>query len=418
MTNNIPYNTPKNEDSKTLVKIGQDYFMKNYKPREMIIDRGEGSRVWDLDGNEYVDFGTGISVNSLGHRDADLLKALTAQAYKVWHTSNIYFTAPAIELAEEMVKNVDFCERVYFCNSGGEANEAAIKLARKWAADKGRSPENREIITFEGSFHGRTLATVTATAQPKYQKGFEPLPEGFTYSDGFNDIAKVAEIISDKTIAIMVEPVQGEGGILPMAEGFLQELRDLCDKHDLLLILDEIQCGMGRTGELYAYMHSKNVQPDILTSAKALGCGMPIGAMLVGKKTADTFEFGSHGSTFGGNPLACAVALEAFRKINNDRLMRHVNRQATNLRGQLAQLNQEFDIFEEIRGQGLMIGAELKKQWHGKAGELMELARTHGLLILVAGPNVIRFLPALTISDEDLHEGILRLTNALEAFVK
>ena len=411
----FPYTTPEGKQSKALVKLGQDTFMPNYKPREMILDKGEGSRVWDLDGNEYIDFSTGIAVNSLGHRDPDLLKALNEQAMKIWHTSNVFFTEPSIRLAEAMVENVDFCERVYFCNSGGEANEAGIKLIRKWATGEGRDPEHREILTVTGSFHGRTMATVTATAQPKYHEGFEPLPGGFKYCDGFNNIDAIKEAVSDKTCAIMIEPIQGEGGIVPMEEGFLKALHNLCDEKDMLLFLDEIQCGMGRTGKLYAYMHEEGVEPDLLSTAKALGCGIPVGALLAGKKTAEVLQFGSHGSTFGGNPLMCAVALAAFTKINDERLMKHVERMSKNFMGSLAQLNQEFNLFTEIRGKGLMIGAELNDAWKGRAGELAEVARKYGVLMLVAGPNVARFLPPLTLNDEDLQEGMERLTKAFES---
>jgi acetylornithine/N-succinyldiaminopimelate aminotransferase len=244
----FPYTTPHNDISKALVKMGQDNFMPNYKPREMILDKAEGSRVWDLDGNDYIDFSTGIAVNSLGHRDPDLLKALNEQALKIWHTSNVFFTEPAIRLATAMVENIPFCERVYFCNSGAEANEAGIKLIRKWATENGRDPEHREILTVTGSFHGRTLATVTATAQPKYQEGFEPLPKGFAYCDGFNNIEAIKAAVSDKTCAILIEPIQGEGGIVPMKKGFLKALRKLCDEKNIVLFRDEIQCGMGRTG--------------------------------------------------------------------------------------------------------------------------------------------------------------------------
>lgn len=412
---NTPYEAPVGAESKQLIDSAKGSFMKNYQPREMIIDRAAGSKVWDLDGNEYIDLSTGIAVNSLGHGDEDLLDALHKQAGKIWHTSNVFYTEPPIQLAEAIVNAVPFCERVYFSNSGAEANEAAIKLVRKWAADKGRGVDEREILTFTGSFHGRTLATVTATAQPKYQEGFEPLPGGFKYCDGFNNIEAVKEAVSDKTCAIMVEPVQGEGGVKPMDEGFLKALRDLCDERDMLLILDEIQCGVGRTGKLYAYMHADGVEPDILTSAKALGCGVPVGAMLTSKKVSEVFQFGSHGSTFGGNPLMCAVALAAFNKINDERLMRHVERQSKSLIGQLAQINQELDIFTEIRGQGLMIGAELTEKYRGRAGEITETARKYGVLTLVAGTDVLRFLPPLNISDEDLHEGILRLYAALKS---
>lgn len=415
--NKTPYTTPANDISKELVKKGQDLFLKNYKPREMILDRGVGARVWDLDGNEYIDFSTGIAVNSLGHQDPDLLAALDAQSRKLWHTSNVFFTEPSIRLADALIQAVPFAERVYFCNSGTEASEAAIKLVRKYAYDLDKPVEAREIITFTGSFHGRTYAAMTATAQPKYQEPFAPLPAGFVYCDAFNDIEAVRALITDKTLAIMVEPIQGEGGIVPAKQGYLKALRQLCDERGLLLVYDEVQCGMGRTGKLFGYMWEEGSDPDILTTAKALGCGVPIGAVLVGKKLEETFQFGAHGSTFGGNPLMCAVALAAFTKINQPSLLQHVQAQADKLVEGLESLREETKLFTEIRGKGLMIGAELVPAWHGKANDLAAIIRSYGLLVLIAGPNVLRFLPPLNISDVDLQEGLGRLRTALKTLV-
>jgi acetylornithine/N-succinyldiaminopimelate aminotransferase len=412
----IEQHNQSSQASKDLVAKGQKYYLPNYKPREMILDRGKGARIWDTDGVEYLDLGTGIAVNSLGHQDADLVQALTEQAKKLWHTSNVFFTQPPIELAEALVETSGFATRAFFCNSGGEANEAAIKLARKYAADKGKKPEEREIITFTGSFHGRTLATVTATAQPKYQAGFEPLPGGFVYCDPFNNIEAVSKLITDKTCAIMLENIQGEGGITPATPEFLRFLRDECDKRDMLLIFDAVQDGMGRTGKLWAHQHTE-VVPDVLTSAKALGCGFPIGAMLVGAKAADTLQFGSHGSTFGGNPMATAVANVALRKINSSELMKNVADRSAELVSTLQKLGEKYGMFEDVRGKGLMIGAALKPEWHGKAGDITEIARQHGVLILVAGPNVLRFLPPLSITAEELAEGLKRVDAALGAYL-
>ncbi len=408
-----PITTPESEASKSLIAKGKQYYTENYRPREMILDHGKGSRVWDLDGNDYIDLGSGIAVNSLGHQDPDLIAALTEQAHKIWHTSNIFFTAPPILLAEALVEAVPFAKRVYLCNSGAEANEATIKLIRKWAASTGRAPDHREIITFTGSFHGRTLATVTATAQPKYHEGFEPMPGGFVYCDPFNDIEALKKLITEKTCAIMLEPLQGEGGIIPAAPGYLKALRKICDEKGILLVFDEIQCGMGRTGKLFCYMHEEGLEPDILTSAKALGCGIPIGAMLVGEKVEHIFQFGSHGSTFGGNPVMCSVALAALKKINTKEIMENTELRATELRAQLAMINQELAVFSDIRGQGLMIGAELKGEWKGKANDISDLIRRFGVLVLVAGPNVLRFLPPLNITEEELHIAMLRLHEGL-----
>ncbi len=398
--------------SAELVAKGKRYYTPNYKPREMILDRGKGARVWDLDGQDYVDLSAGIAVSSLGHQDPDLMAALTEQAGKLWHTSNVFFTEPPIRLAEKLVESSGFAERVYLCNSGAEANEAAIKLVRKYAADKGRPPESRNIITFTGSFHGRTLATVTATAQPKYQQGFEPLPGGFVYCERFNDEEAIAALVNEHTAAILVEPVQGEGGVMPAKPGFLKHLRALCDKVGALLVMDEIQAGMGRTGTLFAFTQDE-VVPDIVTLAKALGGGLPIGAMLVGAKAAETFQFGSHGSTFGGNPVMAAVALAAVNKLARPDVLENVQARGAQLRARLDAMNGSLGMFKEVRGRGLMIGAELHAPWAGNANALADAARAHGVLVLVAGPNVLRFLPPLTVTQEELEDGLTRLEAAL-----
>ncbi|MEJ0009322.1 MAG: aspartate aminotransferase family protein [Alphaproteobacteria bacterium] len=398
--------------SDELVKMGQKYYVPAYKPREMILDHGKGSTIWDLDGNDYIDLAAGIAVSALGHQDPDLLAALDAQSRKLWHTSNVFFTEPPIRLAELLVESVPFARKVFFTNSGAEANEAAIKLARKYATSQGREPKRRDIITFAGSFHGRTLATVTATAQAKYQEGYEPLPGGFRYCPSFNDEAAIEAMVDENTCAILVEPVQGEGGVMPAKKGYLQYLRKLADKVGALLILDEIQCGMGRTGTLFAHTQDE-VVPDIVTLAKALAGGLPIGAMLAGEKVADIFQFGSHGSTFGGNPVMCAVAHAAVTKITTPAVLANVEARANQLRAALADINGELSIFKEIRGRGLMIGAELQSPFAGNANALADVARKYGVLILVAGPNVLRFVPPLTITEKELGEGLKRLKAGL-----
>lgn len=403
---------PLSAESAELVKKGQDYYVPNYKPREMILDHGKGATVWDKDGNDYIDLAAGIAVTALGHADPDLIAAMTQQAGKLWHTSNVFFTEPPIRLAEALVHSVGWAERVYLCNSGTEANEAAIKLVRKYAADQGKSPAQRNIISFNGSFHGRTLAAVTLTAQPKYQQGYEPLPGGFIYCEKFNDEAAIEALVDENTCAIFVEPVQGEGGVTPAAPGFLKHLRALCDKVGALLVVDEIQCGMGRTGALYAH-ELDGITPDVMTLAKGLGGGIPIGAMVVGAKVAQTFQFGSHGSTFGGNPVMAAVGLAALTKLSNPALMAEVVRKGEHLRAALARINTSLDLFADIRGRGLMVGAELKPAYAGKAGDFTDAARKAGVLALVAGPNVLRLLPPLTITDAELNEGIKRLETAL-----
>jgi acetylornithine/N-succinyldiaminopimelate aminotransferase len=403
------------DNTTSLTELGRRYWLPVYKPRELVLDHGKGARVWDTEGRDYIDLGAGIAVNALGHQDPDLLEALATQSHKLWHASNVFYTEPPLRLAEELVKASGFAERVFLCNSGAEANEAAIKLVRRWAAAQGRTPAQRTIITFRGSFHGRTLATVTATAQPKYQEGYEPLPAGFRYLD-FNDVGALELAFAEGDIsAVMLEPIQGEGGVLPAAPGFLKRVRELCDEHDALMVLDEIQCGMGRTGSLFAHQHDE-VRPDIVTLAKALGCGFPIGAMLAGAKVAQVMQYGSHGTTFGGNPMAAAVARVALRKLASLDVLINVERQANALRAGLARMQSEFGLFEEVRGRGLMIGAVLAAPHTGKAAAILDHAASHGLLVLQAGPDVLRFVPPLTITDEELAEGIERLHAALSDF--
>jgi len=401
--------------TKNLIAKGRKYYTLAYKPRELIVAKGAGASVWDLDGNQYIDLGAGIAVTSLGHHNAALKKALMKQAGKMWHTSNIFFTEPPILLAETLVKSSKFARRVFLTNSGAEANEAAIKLARKYAADKGKPPEKRNIITFVGSFHGRTLATVTATAQPKYQAGFEPLPGGFIYVP-YNDIEALKKVMDDSVCAVMLEVVQGEGGITPVKPGYLKAVQDLCHKYDALLMLDQVQCGMMRTGHLYSHFAEKGVTPDVVTLAKALGGGMPIGACLIGPRAENTFQFGSHGSTFGGNPLACAVASEVMKTLQSKKLQDNVKTRSKEIFASLNAMNKKYKIFNEVRGRGLMVGAELVGELAGKAGEIADIARAQGVLILQAGPNVLRFLPPLTITQKELAEGLKRLETALVSF--
>ncbi len=409
----MPRNGTNEPRSTGLIEKGRRYYVPVFKPRDVVIDHGRGARVWDVDGREYVDLGAGIAVSALGHQDPELVEALLAQARKLWHTSNIYFSEPTIRLAEELVA-ATFAERVFFCNSGAEANEAAIKLARKHASLR-FPPDKREIVTFEGCFHGRTLATVTATAQPKYHEGFEPLPGGFSYCP-FNDFEAIEAKVSERTCAVLVEPVQGEGGIVPARPGFLAHLQRLCREHDALLMFDEVQSGMGRTGRLFGYQWEEDVTPDVVTLAKGLGGGVPIGAMLVAPSAADTLQFGSHGTTFGGNPLAAAAARVVLRRVQTPELLANVERQGRRLSERLEALGRGLaGRFREIRQRGLMLGVELAGgEWEGKAGDLTEQCRAHGALVLQAGPNVLRFLPPLNITDEEFDEGLYRVENALK----
>ncbi|MGN6225121.1 acetylornithine transaminase [Pseudoxanthomonas sp.] len=398
-----------------LLAKGKQYYLPIYRQRELVLERGQGARIWDSEGREYIDLSAGIAVCGLGHNDPDLVAALVEQAGKLWHTSNVFHSEPPLRLAEELVASSRFASRVFLCNSGAEANEAAIKLVRKWAAGQGRTPDKRVIITFRGSFHGRTLATVTATAQPKYQEGYEPLPGGFRYVD-FNDLTQLEiAMAAGDVAAVMLEPVQGEGGVMPAAPGFLSAVRELCDHHGALLVLDEIQSGMGRTGTLFAHWQD-GVTPDIVTLAKALGGGFPIGAMLAGPKVAEAMQFGAHGTTFGGNPLAAAVARVALRKLSAPAIANNVARQSAALRKALTEIDAELGLFSLVRGRGLMLGAVLKPAHAGRAGEILDHAAAQGVLLLQAGPDVLRFVPALNISDEELAEGCRRLHAALRRF--
>ncbi|MBX3689505.1 acetylornithine/succinylornithine family transaminase [Dokdonella sp.] len=398
-----------------LLALGERYWLPVYRPRALVLERGLGCRVWDTQGREYVDFGAGIAVNALGHCDPDLVAALTEQMHKLWHVSNAFYSEPPLHLAAELVEASGFAERAFLCNSGAEANEAAIKLVRKWAASQGRAPERRVIVSCEGSFHGRTLATVTATAQPKYQAGYEPLPAGFRHVP-FNDAAALAAAMDKGDVAaVMLEPVQGEGGVLPAAPGYLARVRALCDRHDALLVLDEIQCGMGRAGTLFAHAQD-GIVPDIVTLAKALGGGFPIGALLAGAKVAQVMQFGAHGTTFGGNPLASAVARVALRKLASPDLLDNVARQSQALRAGLEAIGSDLNLFELVRGRGLMLGALLAEGHKGQAAAILDHAAAQGLLILQAGPDVLRFVPPINIGDVDVAEGLTRLRAALVAY--
>jgi acetylornithine/N-succinyldiaminopimelate aminotransferase len=404
--------TASNDATARLLALGRDRYLPVYRPRELILERGEGARVWDSAGRDYIDFGAGIAVCGLGHCDPDLVAALETQARTLWHTSNVFYSEPPLRLADELVTASRFATRVFLCNSGAEANEAAIKLVRKWAAAQGRPADRRVIVTCHGSFHGRTLAAVTATAQPKYQEGYEPLPGGFRYI-AFNDLdALDAAMATGDVAAVLLEPVQGEGGVMPAAPGYLAGVRALCDRHGALLVLDEIQCGMGRTGALFAHWQDA-VQPDIVTLAKALGGGFPIGAMLVGAQAADAMQFGAHGTTFGGNPLAASVARVALRKLASPDIAANVERQSRALREGVAAMDASFGLFSESRGRGLMLGAVLKPEYAGRAGEILDHAARAGLLLLQAGPDVLRFVPPLNIGDGEVAEGLARLEVAL-----
>ncbi|MEX1198601.1 MAG: aspartate aminotransferase family protein [Pseudohongiellaceae bacterium] len=380
-----------------------------YAPAPIIPVQGAGSRLWDQDGNEYLDLAGGIAVNALGHCHPELVKALRDQADNLWHLSNGFTNEPALKLAQRLCE-LTFAERVFFANSGAEANEAALKLARRHAWEKA-GEEKHEIISAFDSFHGRTLFTVSVGGQDKYLDGFRPAPGGITHVP-YNDIAALEAAVSDRTCAIMLEPLQGEGGIRPADQAYLEAARRLCDQHDALLIFDEVQCGVGRTGELYAYMHY-GVTPDVLTTAKALGCGFPVGAMLATAEVAQCMGVGTHGSTFGGNPLACAVAGKVLDIISDPALLQGVRTRHERLKKHLLDINARHGIFSDVRGQGLLMGAELIEDWHGKAKEFVTAALEEGVMILVAGPNVLRMAPSLIIPESDLDEAMRGVDRAI-----
>ncbi|AYC32296.1 aspartate aminotransferase family protein [Pseudomonas cavernae] len=385
------------------------YMVPNYAPAAFIPVRGQGSRVWDQSGRELIDFAGGIAVNSLGHAHPALVQALTEQANAIWHVSNVFTNEPALRLAKKLVEST-FAERVFLANSGAEANEAAFKLARRYAHDV-YGAEKFEIIAASNSFHGRTLFTVSVGGQPKYSDGFGPKIQGITHVP-FNDLEALKAAISDKTCAVVLEPVQGEGGVLPAEQAYLDGVRALCDQHNALLVFDEVQSGMGRSGELFAYMNY-GVTPDILTSAKSLGGGFPIGAMLTTSVIAKHLAVGTHGTTYGGNPLASAVAGAVLDVVNTPEVLAGVKAKHQRFKTRLQQMAAKYGIFTEVRGLGLLLGAQLSDAWKGKAKDVLNAAEKEAVMVLQAGPDVVRFAPSLVIPDADIDEGLDRLERAI-----
>ncbi|WP_319553251.1 aspartate aminotransferase family protein [Vibrio sp.] len=384
-----------------------------YNPMEMIPVKGKGSRIWDQEGNEYIDFAGGIAVSCLGHCHPAMVEALTEQGNKLWHLSNVMTNEPALRLAKTLTE-LSFAERVFFANSGAEANEAALKLARRYAADI-HGPEKSEIIAFKQGFHGRTFFTVTVGGQEAYSDGFGPKPGDVTHLP-YNDIEALQAHISDRTCAVMMEPLQGEGGIVPPTPEFAQAVRELCDKHNALLIFDEVQTGNGRTGHFYAYQ-GLGITPDILSTAKSLGGGFPIGAMLTTAKLAEHLKVGTHGSTYGGNPLACAVAEAVVNEVTKPETLAGVLEREAMFREGLEAINAKYNIFSEVRGKGLLLGAALNEEWKGRARDVLVAAGKEGLMVLIAGANVVRFTPSLVITQEEIEEGLAKLDKAIATLV-
>lgn len=403
MSNQIPVNR----------ELFDDVMVPNYSPSAVIPVRGEGSRVWDQEGREYVDFAGGIAVNCLGHCHPALVNALKEQGEKIWHLSNVMTNEPALRLAKKLVDNT-FAEKVYFANSGGEANEAAFKLARRWALEV-HGEEKTQIISFKQGFHGRTFFTVTVGGQAAYSDGFGPKPGDIVHAE-YNNLDSVKALISDNTCAIVMEPLQGEGGIVSPTIEFVKGVRELCDQHNALLVFDEVQTGVGRTGDLYAYM-GLGVVPDILTTAKALGGGFPIGAMITTTDIAKHLKIGTHGSTYGGNPLACAVGEAAFDTVNDPAVLNGVKTKAQLYVDGLNAINEKHNVFSEIRGKGLLIGAVLNDNYQGQAKAFLNAAMAEGVMTLVAGPSIVRFAPSLVIPNEDIAEGLSRFEKAIAKLV-
>ena len=381
------------------------YVAQTYARLPICLIRGEGSYVWDSEGHKYLDLVMGIGVNGLGHCHPRVVAAIREQARKLLHVSNLYHIEPQIQLAKVLCQ-ISFADRAFFCNSGGEANEACIKLARKYAKDSGH-PDRYEIITMEGSFHGRTLATLTATAQSKYHKGFEPLPEGFKYVP-FSDLKAVEAAVGSKTAAVMLEPIQALGGVNVPADDFLPGLRKLCDEKGLLLILDEVFTGFGRTGTMFCYQRY-GIEPDIMALAKALAGGLPVGAMLAKEKVAQSFGPGTHAATFGGNPLVASVGVEVMKVIQEENLVAHSEQIGSYFMGRLKDLQKKYGFIKEVRGKGLLIGVEL--EFPGK--EIDVRCQEKGLLINSLGDKVLRIIPALNVKREEIDQAVTVLDEVL-----
>jgi succinylornithine transaminase family protein len=391
-----------------------EVIVPTYAPSALVPVRGLGLDLWSQDGKRYLDFTAGIAVNGLGHANPVIVEALHEQAQKLWHTGNGYTNEPVLRLALALTEST-FADRAFFCNSGAEANEAAFKLARKYGHAKHGANKSR-IVSCLNAFHGRTLFTVSVGGQAKYTEGFEPLPPALTHIP-FNDIEAARAAITDDVCAVVVEPVQGEGGVTPADAAYLKALREFCDATGALLIFDEVQCGMGRTGDLFAYM-GYGVTPDILTVAKALGNGYPIGAMLTTNEIAAAFSVGAHGTTYGGNPLAASVALKVMQTINTPAFLNRVKEASTLLWKTLNKIQSDYSqVFSLVRGSGLMVGMVLTDAYAGRAKDISKAAEAQGLMILIAGPDVVRLLPALIVSDEQIAECDRLLRAALDAFL-
>jgi len=394
-------------DTQAVMQMDSDYIMHTYGRQPVVLVRGRGMKVWDSEGKEYLDFLAGIAVNGLGHAHPSVVDAIREQAGTLMHVCNLYFTPQGPALAKKLVE-LSGMGKAFFCNSGAEANEASIKLARKWAK-LNHGPERFEIITAEASFHGRTLATVTATGQPKYHQGFEPLMPGFKYVP-YNDLPALEAAIGPNTCAIMLEPIQGESGVHPASTEYLSAIRRICDAQGLLLILDEVQTGLGRTGKWFGFEHY-GIKPDITSLAKTLGGGFPIGACLAKDEVASAFEPGNHASTFGGNPLACAAALATLQAIEDERLVNNAADVGAYFRDALTRLKNKRDDIKEIRGVGLMVAMETNRS---DAPDIAARCLREGLIVNAIGNAIIRFLPPLIVTREDVDAALRIVSKVLD----
>jgi len=387
----------------------KEVMVPNYLPANFIPKKALGSKVWDSEDKEYIDFGGGIAVNSLGHSNPELVKALKDQSEKLWHLSNFIASEGAINLGKKLTENT-FADKVFFSNSGSEANETAIKIVRKFHSSINSS--KTEIISFNNSFHGRSVLNISLGGTEDSSQEFSPLVENIKHAE-FNDIESVKNLMSEKTAAIIIEPVQGETGIVEAKREFLQEIRSLCNEYQTSLVFDEVQSGVGRTGYLYAYM-KYGVEPDILTSAKGLGGGFPIGVTLVKNELAKTLQPGSHGSTFGGNHLACAVANKVIDIVNNQDFLEEVKNKERIIRSNLEDISSKYELFSDIRSSGLWFGCDLIKD--RSSFEFLDLGYEEGLILVPAGPNKVRLAPALNIEEKDILEGMDRLERVASKF--
>jgi acetylornithine/N-succinyldiaminopimelate aminotransferase len=406
--------SPNSTDETTVVTLAgvqadaARYLITSYGRWPIALERGEGAWVWDIEGNRYLDFTSGIAVTALGHCHPVITEAIERQSHRLLHCSNLFLIPEQVALAKTLIENSAFAQ-AFFCNSGAEANEAAIKLARRYAQTV-KGSDRFEIISFSRSFHGRTLATVTATAQPKYQEGFSPLPQGFRYLP-FGDLDAVKAAIGPQTCGILVEPIQGEGGVHPASPAFLQGLRRLCDEHDLVLIFDEVQTGVGRTGRLFAHEHYDSAVPDVISLAKGLGGGVPIGAILIADRMVGTFVPGTHASTFGGNPFVTSVSHAVISELLKPGFLPRVRETGDFLRASLVALEEAFPVITAVRGIGLLQGIELDASL--PAADVVAVCRDLGLLLVPAGDNTIRFLPPLTVNREEIDNALSLLSEAL-----